>query len=248
MKWTEEEEQFLIDNYHKDAGYCAEKLNRTYHAVIGRARKLKLTKPSYTKEEIEFLVNNYPSSGPNYCAEKLNKTYSSVTKKANSLALTYQTRWEEEEEQFLIDNYANNGPAYCAEKLNRTYNAVWNKAASLGLKANNKFNINIVYAVYFTDLFLYKVGITNNVERRITEFGHPCVVLKIEECETPQEAEELERNLLKSVTLMNTGYLNNGNSETFTKPSVRIKEFIYQKKASRSERPFLVLDLSSSLC
>jgi hypothetical protein len=34
----------------------------------------------------------------------------------------------------------------------------------------------------------FEVGITNNVERRIKQFGHPCVILNAKEYDTPQEA------------------------------------------------------------
>jgi hypothetical protein len=113
------------------------------------------------------------------------------------------------------------------EKINRTYQSVHLKAASLNLQANtNHNNSNIVYIVYFPSLFLYKIGITNSIERRIKEFGHPCVLLKAQEC-GPKEAAELERNLLKSVVRINTGALkNSGNTETFTQPSKLVKQFL----------------------
>ena len=230
MKWTKEEEQFLTDNYAEHGPvYCAEKLNRPYGSIRKKACRLNLTNPAnWTKEEVEFLTNNYAKHGPTYCAEKLNKTYSSVAHKASKLNLTkvqFKTTWSKQEIQFLADNYADKGPAYCAEKLNRRYNAVAQKAASLNLQANTKYNSNIVYVVYFPDHFLYKVGITNDVESRTKRFGQPCVILKTQECE-PAEAAELERKLLKSVTLINTGALNNGNTETFIQPSKEIELFL----------------------
>lgn len=40
--WTKKEDDFLIDNYFELGTYaCAEKLNRTRDAVIGRWRKIK---------------------------------------------------------------------------------------------------------------------------------------------------------------------------------------------------------------
>lgn len=181
----------------------------------------------WTKEEEQFLIDN-AELGTSYCVEKLNRTIDSIQRKAHRLGitLTRPANWTKEEVQFLTDNYANNGPVYCAEKLNKTYRSVQSKAYRLNLQANTRYDSKIIYVVYFPDLFLYKVGLTNNVECRIKQFGQPCVILKTEECETPQEAAELERDLLKSVTLINTGAINNGNTETFTQPSEKIKQFL----------------------
>ncbi len=179
----------------------------------------------WTKEEEQFLTDNYAKHGQLYCVEKLNRNYQSVRQKACRLNLTNPANWTKKDLQFLIDNYAQYGPTYCAEKLDRTYEATARKAYILNLQANTKYNSNIVYIVYFPDHFLYKVGITNNVKRRIKEFGQPCVILKTQECE-PAEAAELERKLLKSVTLINTGYLNSGNTETFIQPSKEIELFL----------------------
>jgi hypothetical protein len=223
MKWTKEEIQFLIDNYAEGATYCAQQLGRTYSAVQIKASRLNLARAGWSKEEDQFLIENYSEYGPAYCVEQLGKTYDVVTTRASKLNL--KTGWSIKEEQFLIDNYAEHGPVYCAEQLGKTYVAVIRKAFKLSLKANTRYDSNIVYAVYFPDLFLYKVGITNNVGRRIKEFGQPCVILKTQECE-PTEAAELERKLLKSVTLINTGALNNGNTETFMQPSKEIELFL----------------------
>lgn len=229
MRWTKEEEQFLRDNYGEHGPtYCAKILNRAYKAVTVKASKLNLTKTKYwwSKQEDKFLTQNYSERGANYCAENLDRSYESVLNRAWQLSLKSKASWSEQEIHFLIDNYADKGPAYCAENLNRSYSGVFNKARSLNLQANTRYNSsNIVYVVYFSDLFLYKIGITSNVKRRIKEFGQPCVILKIQECE-PKEAAELERKLLKSVTLINTGALNNGNTETFMQSSKEIEEFL----------------------
>lgn len=231
MKWTKEEEQFLTDNYAEHGPvYCAEKLNRIVNSVYKKACKLNLTKSlikcSWSAQEEQFLNNNYAEHGPAYCAKALNRTVKSVNVKVSRLNLKKSSIWAKKEEQFLVDNYAEYGPTYCAEKLNRSYNATHLKASKLNLQANTKYDSNIVYVVYFPGHFLYKVGITNNVERRIKEFGQSCVILKTEKCETPQEAAKLERHLLKSVTLINTGYLNSGNTETFMQPSKEIELFL----------------------
>ena len=229
MTWKKEDEQFLIENYINGPKYCAEKLNRTIASVKNKAKRLSLTKDItyWSDKEIKFLVGNYTDKGLSYCAEKLNRTYKAVQAKAGELSLRKsRLYWSRQEIKFLIENYANYGPTYCSEKLGRTYPSVQLKASKLGLQANTKYSSNIIYAVYFPELFLYKIGITNCIERRSREFGQNCVILKTQECETSQEAAELERLLLKSVMLINTGALNCGNTETFTELSETIKEFL----------------------
>ncbi len=227
MKWTEEEEDFLIDTYTNEGPtYCAEQLGRSYASVQQKALKLNLTN-SWTKKQEQFLSDNYREHGAAHCAEQLGKTVKAVQVKASRLNLTrFKADWSEKEEQFLINNYPNKGLTYCVEQLCRTSSAVKTRAQKLNLKANTRYNSNTVYVVYFPDVFLYKVGITNCVERRIKEFGRFCVILKTINYQCSQEAAEVERSLLKSVSLLNTGELNNGNTETFTQPSKLIQEFI----------------------
>jgi hypothetical protein len=186
----------------------------------------------WTKEEEQFLIENYINKTPAKCAEILNRTLSSIHHKASKLKLTKPNQaklWTDKDEQFLKDNYSYNGPNYCAESLGRTYNSVHLKAAAMGLKCNIRSNMNnskLVYIVYFPELYLYKIGITNSLQHRIKSWGVISEVLKVKEYSTAQEAAEVERKLLKSVQLVNTGELRNGNTETFTQLSREIEEFL----------------------
>jgi len=233
-RWTKEEENFLVQNYNLlGATNCSKHLYRTTNAIKQKACDLNIIKSqknynSWSSEQEQFLINNYSTLGPIECSKQLNITYKAVQAKAQRLGIT-KFGWTEEEEQFLIENYSNRGPIYCAEKLDRTISAVITKAHILNIQSNTRYNSNIVYIVYFPEIFLYKVGITNSIERRMNEFGQPCVILKTVEYETAQEAAEVERCLLKSVTLVNTGALNNGNTETFIQPSQEIKDFLGEK-------------------
>jgi hypothetical protein len=233
-RWTKEEEQFLIDNYAEHgATYCVEKLNKTTASIKNKARRLNLTKTiGWTKEQEQFLIKNYSKYGAAYCAKSIDKTVTSIWAKAFDLALTQNTNWAEKEIQFLLDNYENNGPFYCSQILNRSYSAVVNKANKFNLYHFNRYNIsNILYIIYFPELGLFKVGITNSVETRIKSFGKKCIVLKAIEFTTAEEAFQKEKELLKTVKLVNTGMLNNGNTETFTLPSKEIKELLDKEYA-----------------
>ena len=232
-RWSTDEEEFLIRNYLSLGPIeCAKHLGRTCSAVTAKAHKSGLTKENlWSEDDINFLIQNYSSLGAEKCAKHLGRTYEAISTKAYRLKLTKLTLpWSEQEEKFLIENYPNMGPAYCAEKLgNRTIHAVMTKAYMLDIQTNIRYNSNTVYVVYFPKVFLYKVGITSSIERRAKQFGQPCVILKTIEYETSEEAAEVERCLLKSVTLVNTGALNNGNTETFIQPSQEIKDFLGEK-------------------
>lgn len=48
---------------------------------------MRCKKKNYSKEEINFLIENYPKYGCKYCAEKLGRHYRSVQTKANLLKI-----------------------------------------------------------------------------------------------------------------------------------------------------------------
>lgn len=79
---------------------------------------------------------------------------------------------------------------------------------------------NKVYCLYFPELELYKIGISNNVKSRQKFYGHKSDVVWVEEYPSYLEAKERERELLSKVELENTGELRSGNRETFR----RVKE------------------------
>jgi hypothetical protein len=46
---------------------------------------------TYTKEEIDFLINNYPKFGGEYCSQKIKRTKNAIIKKVNRLGLVLET-------------------------------------------------------------------------------------------------------------------------------------------------------------
>lgn len=78
-------------------------------------------------------------------------------------------------------------------------------------------NSNIVYILNFPELDLYKVGITNNLARRVTQFGYTCSLLFAQEYENGSQAYNIEQQILDWLVdrLVNTGKLASGNTETF---------------------------------
>lgn len=104
-KWTDKEDAWLRANY---PGYnletCAEYLDRSYNAVIARLAKLNISlaetinksktevtmssRHRWTKEEEQWLLDNYSEYGIVGCAEKLGTTQSAIEHKINRLRNT----------------------------------------------------------------------------------------------------------------------------------------------------------------
>lgn len=91
-------------------------------------------------------------------------------------------------------------------------------------KCANK-NSRFVYYIYFPELDLYKIGITNNINVRITSFGYKAVLLFAQEYQSGSKAYDIEQELLNQLKplLINTGLLKSGNTETFRWPQVQRK-------------------------
>jgi hypothetical protein len=90
--WTEEEKQFLIDNYDiLGAKAIAKHIGKTFSAVCTRAEKfgLKHQRPIWTDEEIESLKKNYLILGAKKLATVLNKSIDSIKNKAEKLNITF---------------------------------------------------------------------------------------------------------------------------------------------------------------
>jgi hypothetical protein len=79
-KWTEDECQFIKDNYEKNgAPFCAKALGRTVPAVVTRASRLGvLFRGALSLEDREYIEKFYPLFGTNFCSEKLKKKKSTV--------------------------------------------------------------------------------------------------------------------------------------------------------------------------
>tara|TARA_B110000285_G_C14893743_1_gene499811 strand:+ start:67 stop:771 length:705 start_codon:yes stop_codon:yes gene_type:complete len=226
MKWTEEDIEILTENYLEyGPQWCADVLDRTYGSVRHKASKLGLSRKGWTEEEISFLYENYPEQGPQWCSDALGRTYTSVNRKTDKLGIVV-TNWTEEEIYFLQDNYQKNGASFCAKALDRTFNSVARKAERLRLFSSAKGvgNPDAPTFFYIIDILcepdLYKVGITDNINRRMTELGVEIEILKTIEYPNRKEAFEKEQEMLKKLNkyLENTGVLSNGNTETFRMP------------------------------
>lgn len=133
MKWTDEEEKFLKENY-EDLEYkeIAEKLDRTTSAVKSKVSDLnliKFEKNSWSKEEEDFLKENYKKYTAKKLGEILGRSSNSIRNKKGKMDLTSsESRWSEEEVNFLKGNYHDSTYGEIGEKLGRSYHAVRRKA------------------------------------------------------------------------------------------------------------------------
>lgn len=97
-KWTEEEEKFLKENSDKMSySEMAEKLNRSKEAIMDRCYRLGIYAVSiakaryYTRDEIDFIKQNYENMSHDEIARSINRTKASVQYKISQLGL-YKTK------------------------------------------------------------------------------------------------------------------------------------------------------------
>jgi hypothetical protein len=228
MLWEEQEEEDLklgVSLGLTDK-QLAEILGKTDSSIRSKKQRLLLNLDSYrgwTQEEIEYLNKYYEIEGPKYCANALNRTSKSCAKKAEKLGLK-RVYWTDAEVTFLKENYLEKGATFCATELRKSFGSTARKAERLGLLSSCKGGKKgggpcFLYLISFPSECLYKIGITDNLQRRKSEFGSldSCFIYT-KKCETRAVARSLEIETLKAVQkyMINTGVLNNGNTETFS--------------------------------
>ena len=74
-----------------------------------------------------------------------------------------------------------------------------------------------VYCVYFKELNLYKIGISNNYKERLRSFGYRAELIYVLYFEEGNDAVKVEKQYLNNINHLkvNTGLLVSGNTETF---------------------------------
>jgi hypothetical protein len=142
-KWSEEEEEFLRDNYKDYTDKeLAEKINKEFdqnrssksikskrgNLTLRKEKTVKNTK--WTTEQVKFLKNNYSQFSNKKLVKLFNKEFnlersrSSIQNKGHKMGLEKEDWWGKKTEEFLKENYSkiNN------KKLTKIF--------------NNKFNYN----------------------------------------------------------------------------------------------------------
>lgn len=137
---SEENLQFLIENYpsmeNKD---LVEKLGLCEAIILDIIKPYGLKKDKYwTKEQEDFLCDNYSDENINYICNILKKSINSIRWKANLLGIYREKTWDSEMDKYLIDNYSKNIPREeLAIKLGVTLPSLYSRASGLNLKSGH---------------------------------------------------------------------------------------------------------------
>jgi len=219
---------------HKE---IATELDRSLDSIKNKATKLGIATRSYwTDKDIEILktcLNNKWIHKD--IAIKLNRSIGSIHKKAGLLELISNAEITLSDKQIskklknkqikIIGKYKNTKTPIEFKCLKCSY--IWKVSpasifsgtacpvcAKSGFKEDKPA---ATYCIYFKELDLYKIGITNNYKVRLKYFGYKPEIIFIREFELGKDARTLETQWLENIKehLINTGKLKSGNTETF---------------------------------
>ncbi|MBS8122129.1 hypothetical protein [Candidatus Vampirococcus lugosii] len=96
-------------------------------------------KKTWTKDDINFLIEKYPLYGREYCSINLDRTKESIYSKVKELKINRKflgqsNKWSLNEIDFLRTNYSTYGSELVAKELNREISDIIKKANSLNIK------------------------------------------------------------------------------------------------------------------
>lgn len=139
--WTEEEEQYIKQNYPKlNTRKVAEHLKRSPGAIRAKAFRIELKKKEdsieWTEEEEAYLKDNYFSLDLDILSKELGRTQNAIRNKAShfKLARNNPNAWTKAEEEYLKNNYYKKSYDAIAKDLNKKKKSILDKASRLNLK------------------------------------------------------------------------------------------------------------------
>ena len=138
---TEEEKQFILDNYKTmTKKELVKALNRDYSTIrrwmISLGLEYTPRKRFITEEEKQFILDNYKTMNIAEIAKELNRDYKFIKKflvNNNLTSKRHRMHFTEEEKQFILDNYKTMTNIEIAEKLGRTKNTIDTLKYKLGI-------------------------------------------------------------------------------------------------------------------
>lgn len=115
---------------------------------VKRSKKVDRSNKVWTKDEEQYLTDNYKFKRNNVLARELGRTARSVSEKANRMGLKKMSirserknkwdrvkrAWSDKEERFLIENFGSMETIEMAFNLNRTTSSIRSKIENMGLK------------------------------------------------------------------------------------------------------------------
>lgn len=145
-------------------------------------RRNLIMNPRWTKEEIEYLKENYSSTSFDEMSRVLNRGISAIQAKACKLKITKNTEWTDEEIEYLKNNYQTKTYKELSNYLNgRTKSAIDLKINRLGLKKSKYSythdffkNIDAEEKAYWLGFFYADGCVSVNKE---TNSGECCIKL-----------------------------------------------------------------------
>lgn len=142
--WTEEELQFLHDNYGKHTNqWMADQLGRTKNAVRNRIFRLgyKSTR-YYTPEEVEFIKKYAKEKGNAWVAERLGRNYDSIRTYCIKHKIQVRNVWSEKDIEFF-ESHLDWTNQSLAKKLKRTVSAISTMRLRMGFDSIINSNENL---------------------------------------------------------------------------------------------------------
>jgi len=177
MKWTDNEIQFLKNNYSTfGLTYCSNVLGRNKKSIIGKNKQLKIysnTHKNWSNIEISYLIDNYSEYGTEHCVNHLNRSWSSVVGKATKLKLKAkkQNGLSKTEKNFLAINYPKYGGEYCMNELNRSKAIIQGNAHDMKLKTNSGVKkINVINARRKNNYLKYDINKIITIENKYVAY------------------------------------------------------------------------------
>lgn len=146
QKYTQEELENIVKDYNNGYGLrpyqLAKKYNRRSSSIIQKLKSLNVYKNynyRFTKEDIEFLKEHYPSGDWNIIFKRFpNATKQSIMTKTSELGIYQESpnKWTDEEILISKENYKFGDIRQLTTLLpNHSYKAITTKAKRLNIKS-----------------------------------------------------------------------------------------------------------------
>jgi hypothetical protein len=129
-----------------------------------------LSREKWNKNEVKFLIENYPSKGASFIARRLHRGRSSVQHKAERMGIKYEKvkPWSGKEIKTVLRLYKTKGLKYVANKLNRTKASVMGMVRKYKLKTDSKLRkkrISMTLKKKLRDNKSYRKTLINNLRK-----------------------------------------------------------------------------------